>query len=161
MTSSEPSVPRSGRIGKADEESMPAVQTALGTEHAAIWTYRLCTAFLPDSADELDAGQNAHRAQRDVAERLVRGAGGTPVASEPAYSGGKQIDDQGSALALLVTAEDDTSTAWRGVLERTDDANLRRTALDALTSSAVRATRWRSQSGEVPASRPLPGAPQD
>lgn len=152
-----PSAP--GAAGQATEEAVQAVQDALGTEHAAAWAYRLATAFVPDAAEELEAGTLAHRAQRDVAERLLRDAGAAPQPAQAAYVSGTQVTDRNSALTLLVTAEGDVAIAWRGVLERTDDAALRRTALDALTAGAVRATRWRQQAGEVPASRALPGAP--
>jgi hypothetical protein len=134
------------------------VQAALGTEHAAAWAYRLTTAFISDTGGDLDAGEIAHRAQRDLAERLLRDAGATPQAAQAAYVAGGQVNDQASAVRLLVTAEDDVATAWRGVLERTDNAALRRTGLDALTGAAVRATRWRHVAGEVPASRALPGS---
>lgn len=161
MTSSEPSpVGDESRasLGPASGEAVAAVQAALTTEHAAVWTYRLVTAFLPGSSSEaLSAGLTTHRAQRDVAERLISDAGGTPVPAAPAYVSGKQVIDEKSALALLISAESDVATAWRGALERTDDRGLRRTALDALVGAAVRATTWRQQAGEVPASEALPG----
>ncbi|MGH3622549.1 MAG: ferritin-like domain-containing protein [Sciscionella sp.] len=162
MTSSEPSSTDSASrasLGSASGDAVAGVQTTLATEHAAVWAYRLVTAFLPSSsAEALSAGLVTHRAQRDGAERLVRDAGATPVPAAPGYVGGATVTDEKSALTLLVTVESDVATAWRGVLERTDDRGLRRTALDALVGAAVRATAWRQQAGDVPASEALPGA---
>ncbi|NKE58943.1 DUF4439 domain-containing protein, partial [Lentzea sp. PSKA42] len=62
-----------------------------------------------------------------------------------------------SALAALVAVEQDTCAAWRGVLERTDDPGLRTSALESLTTAAVRATRWRKAAGTTPASITMPG----
>jgi hypothetical protein len=44
-------------------------------------------------------------------------------------------------------------------LENTDNADLRKTGLAALTDSAVRQTRWRRLSKQSPASIAMPGLP--
>jgi hypothetical protein len=49
--------------------------------------------------------------------------------------------------------------AWRAVLDRTDDAALRKTALEALTGSAVQAAKWRRVIGSAPTTPALPGKP--
>jgi len=67
------------------------------------------------------------------------------------------VNNQASALAVLVVAETDAGAAWRSVLENTTDAELRRGALDALTDSAVRATKWRKAAGQTPSAAALPG----
>ncbi|MFL6142135.1 MAG: ferritin-like domain-containing protein [Labedaea sp.] len=150
----------SGSAAPLPSDAEDAVQQALGAEHAALWVYGLVSAFLPPAFDAatLD-GTTAHRARRDGTERLLAAAGTTPRPAEPAYLTPKPITDQASALAVLVTAETDAAVAWRAVLERTDDATLRTAALAALTSAAVRATRWRKAAGLVPAAPPLPGLP--
>lgn len=149
--------------GKAPlpDDAVNAVQSALGAEHAALWVYGLVSAFLPDSFNTaVTEGTTAHRARRDATSRLLADAGKTPRTAEPAYVPPKPVNDQKSALAVLVLAESDTAVAWRAVLERTDDANLRRAALEALTIAAVRATRWRRAAGQSPAAPPFPGQPQ-
>jgi hypothetical protein len=139
-------------------EAGDAAQAALGAEHAALWVYGLVSAFLPAGFDAaIQDGMTGHRARRDATERLLAAAGLTPRPAEPAYVTPKPVTDQASALAVLVTAEVDASVAWRAVLERTDDATLRKAALEALTESAVRATRWRKASGVVPAAVAMPG----
>ena len=110
--------------------SVEAVQTALGTEHAALWTYGLVSAFVTNQAPVTE-GANAHRARRDTTERWLRDHGATPNPPAAAYVPPSPVSDGPSALAALVAVEQDTCAAWRGVLERTDDAALRTSALDA------------------------------
>jgi Domain of unknown function (DUF4439) len=142
------------------EESWSAVQDALGAEHAAVWVYGLVSAFLPEQfAASVAEGTVEHRTRRDATVRLLADAGETPRAAEPAYVPPQPVSDQASALAVLVVAEADTAVAWRAVLERTNDAELRRSGLAALTAAAVRATRWRRAAGEAPAAPAFPGRP--
>ena len=146
--------------GQLPAETVDAVQKALGTEHAAIWIYGLASAFLPPSAQSaVTEGMTAHRARRDATERLLRDGGATPAPGAPAYLPPSPVTDATSAAAVLAAAETDTSVAWRGVLERTDDPNVRRAAMAALTSSAVRAVRWRRRAGQSPAVQQFPGRP--
>lgn len=153
---SQPSSPPTALPAEAAE----AVQRALGAEHAAIWVYGLVSAFLSDEFDAaVQDGANAHRTRRDTVEGLLADAGQHPRAAEPAYLPPEPVTDQASAIAVLVVAETDASVAWRAVLERTDQASLRRTGLEALTDSAVRATRWRRAAGQSPATPALPGEP--
>ncbi|MEU7477383.1 ferritin-like domain-containing protein [Lentzea sp. NPDC042327] len=135
--------------------STEAVQTALGTEHAAVWTYGLVSAFLDNPA--VAEGANAHRARRDTTERWLKDHNATPNPPAAAYLPPSPVSDGLSAIAALVAVEQDACAAWRGVLERTDDAALRTSALDALTTAAVRATRWRKAAGTTPASITMPG----
>lgn len=140
--------------------ALAAVQAALGAEHAALWVYGLVSAFLPDRFDlPVTEGATAHRARRDATERLLADAGETPRPPEAAYVAPQPVTDEPSALAVLVVAESDAAVAWRAVLERTEDRELRRAALEALTAAAVRATRWRRAAGERPAARAFPGKP--
>ncbi|GAA2820718.1 ferritin-like domain-containing protein [Crossiella cryophila] len=156
MTSPQPS----GTTTTMEPEAMAAVQRALAAEHAADWAYGLATAFVKDSLQNaLREGATLHRARRDSTERLLRDAGATPVAAEPGYAAPQPVTDQPTAITLLVTAETDATAAWRAVLERTADANLRRSSLDALTAAAVRATRWRKAGGATPLTVPFPGQP--
>jgi hypothetical protein len=155
MTTAQPTGPTTMT---ADEAT--ATQDALSAEHAALWVYRLVSAFLPNDYDAaVQEGTNAHRARRDATELLLSGAGQTPRSGEPAYVPPQPVTDQPSAIAVLVIAETDVTVAWRAVLERTDNKTLRATALDGLTDAAVRATRWRLAGGQTPGTPPLPGTP--
>jgi hypothetical protein len=140
--------------------SVDAVQKALGAEHAAVWIYSLVSAFLPASFNNaLTEGVTAHRALRDTTERALTAASATPRGPEAAYVPPQPVTDQASSLAVLAVAESDAAVAWRSVLENTDDPDLRKTALGALSGSAVRATRWRKAAGTTPAATAMPGQP--
>ncbi|MFL6149062.1 MAG: ferritin-like domain-containing protein [Pseudonocardiaceae bacterium] len=138
-----------------------ALQGALGAEHAAVWVYGLVGAFLPDALSRrLDEAGIAHQARRDATQRILIDAGATPVPPEPGYLTPEPVTDAASALRLAITAETDAAAAWRSVVERSPaDADLRGTALEALTDAAVRATRWRATVGATPLTVPFPGAP--
>ncbi|MFC6092893.1 ferritin-like domain-containing protein [Saccharothrix sp. BKS2] len=137
--------------------SVDAVQGALGAEHAAVWTYGLVSAFISQQGAAVAEGANAHRARRDTTERWLRDQGAAPEPPAPAYLPPQPVDSAASAIAALIAVETDCCVGWRGVLERTEDADLRRSALDALTASAVRATRWRKAAGLTPLSITFPG----
>jgi hypothetical protein len=155
-----PTTTPGGGTRELPEDTVDALQRALGTEQAAVWIYGLASAFLPAAAQAaMTEGMTAHRARRDATERLLRDAGAIPVASAPAYLPPHPVTDAVSAAAVLVSAESDTSVAWRGVLERSDDQTVRRTATEALTGSAVRAVSWRRRAGQSPAVVPFPGQP--
>jgi predicted component of type VI protein secretion system len=141
-------------------DSIAAVQKALGAEHAAVWIYELVSAFLPDAFNTaLSEGAIAHRARRDATERALAAAEVTPQPPEAAYISPQPVTDQASSLAVLALVESDAAVAWRSVLENTDQADLRTMALEVLTSSAVRATRWRKAAGTSPAATAMPGQP--
>lgn len=141
-------------------ETVAAVQAALGAEHAAIWVYGLVSAFLPAAYDKaLREGASLHRDRRDTTARQLDAAGVAPEPAKPAYLPPSPVDSEAAAVKLVVTAEQDATVAWRALLERCDDAELRASALAALTDSAVRATRWRIEAGDSPAAPPFPGQP--
>lgn len=138
-----------------------ALQSALATEHAAVWAYGLVSAFLADElAGQLAEAAAAHRARRDGAEQVLIDAGALPVPAEPGYLTPEPITDNASALRLAITVETDTAAAWRSVIERSPvEPGLRRAALDALIAAAVQATRWRTTARSTPATVPFPGVP--
>jgi hypothetical protein len=137
-----------------------AVQNALGAEQAVLWWYGTASAFTTGSvAGEVIAAMGPVRNLRDTTAQRLSAAGATPKPAAPAYSSPQQVTSQSSALTILAIAEADATTAWRAVLERTDDPSVRAAALAALIDSAVRETRWRRLSGQSPASISLPGKP--
>ncbi len=138
-----------------------ALQGALRAEHAAMWAYGVAGAFVPRGlAGRLDEALTAHQARRDATERALIDAGVAPVAPEPGYLTPEPVTDAASALRLLITAENDAAAAWRSVVERGPaEPSLRGSALEALTTAAVRATRWRATAGTAPVTVPFPGVP--
>ncbi|HEY8371452.1 MAG TPA: ferritin-like domain-containing protein [Pseudonocardiaceae bacterium] len=157
MTS--PANPTSAGAPVLQGAAVDAVQQALAAEHAAEWCYDLVMAFLTTKALQENAARDAlaHQARRDATERMLRDAGATPASAQPAYRA--EVTDEPSAIALLVTVEADAAVAWRGVLERTEDPELRRRALAALVESATRGARWRKTAGSDPMTVPFPGQP--
>lgn len=149
---------RPQRTGSLTPEAEQAVQDALAAEHAAVWVYSLVIPYLPsDYANGIEAGADAHRNRRDVAERVLTGAGATPAPPETAYVPPHPVTDEMSAARLVVVAETDAAVAWHGVLERTDNVALRGMATEALIGSATRGTGWRMETGDKPAAPALPG----
>lgn len=143
------------------DQASASLRSALGAEHAAVWVYGLAAAYgsSPRVESAINDGLNEHRAHRDTAELLLQNAGQVPPATQAAYSLPTTVTDQTSAIQALGTAEHDCQVGWRSVLENTDDADLRRTALDALTASATRATRWRITFNTRPTTQAFPGQP--
>ncbi|HVV09542.1 ferritin-like domain-containing protein [Amycolatopsis sp.] len=140
-------------------EAVGPLQKALDAEHAAVWVYALVSAFVTSNyTASVSDGANEHRNRRDACVRMLDAAGVTPDGAEPAYITPKPVTDSTSAKSVVASAEADAAAAWRGVLEGTDDENLRKVALVALLGSARRGTRWRVAAGESPAAVALPGA---
>ena len=135
-----------------------ALQTGLAAEHAVIWGYGVVGAHAGDAllAKVRDA-DDAHRTVRDDAIALVARYGGTPVATDPEYALPFPVTDRASALRLAVHLEEGAAAAWRYAVAATDDVDVRRTALVALSDAAVRATRWRLALPTTPATVAFPG----
>ena len=135
-----------------------ALQTALAAEHAVVWGYgvvggRADDALLP----AVRAADSAHRARRDGTAALVHEYGGDPVVTEPSYALPFPVPDRRAALRLAVHLEEGAAAAWRYAVAATDDVDVRRTALTALSDAAVRATRWRMALPTTPATVAFPG----
>ena len=96
---------------------------------------------------------DAHRTLRDDTVGLVARYGGDPVSTEPEYALPFPVTDRASALRLAVHLEEGAAAAWRYAVAATDDVEVRRTALTALSDAAVRATRWRLALPTSPATR--------
>jgi hypothetical protein len=148
-------------VSELSDAESNALSSALGAENAAVWVYGVSTAFASAGhvQSAINEGMTDHRARRDSAEGLLQDAGRSAPATQAAYSLPNQVTDQQSAITALITAENDCEVGWRSVLETTANAGLRRTALDALTTSATRATQWRITIGTQPAAEPFPGSP--
>lgn len=147
-------------MSELQEKTANALRAALKAEHATLWVYSLAEAFLGrDTRSAADEAAAEHREQRNAAERALRDANLTPPTGAPAYRLPKSVEDANSAVRMLITSETDCQVGWRSVLENTEDAGLRRTALKGLTTSATRATRWRLHAGQRPSATAFPGKP--
>jgi hypothetical protein len=137
---------------------LPALQTGLAAEHAVIWGYGVVGAHVSGALlAQVREADDAHRTLRDDTIALVARYGGDPVATQPAYALPFPVTDRASALRLAVHLEEGAAAAWRYAVAATDDIEVRRTALTALSDAAVRATRWRLALPTTPATVPFPG----
>jgi hypothetical protein len=145
---------------RIDATAEAALQDALAAEHAALWCYSYAVAFLP-AAQRAQArdDEGAHRALRGQIEQTLTQIGARAVSAQPAYATPQPVDDGPSAAALVVVAETDALAAWRSVVERTPDRELRQAALKALTDGTLRCARWRVVVGTPPAIPVFPGRP--
>jgi Domain of unknown function (DUF4439) len=136
-----------------------ALAAALAGEHAAIYGYGVVGAHL--TGGELIAARQAeaaHRNRRDALLEALSGAGVPPPVTEPQYALPFPVTDEASAIRLALQVEERSGALWRAVLPPGSTAQ-RRTALNALTDTAVRAARWRRASGQQPGTVALPGVP--
>lgn len=141
-----------------DKVAVDALQGALATEHAALWSYALAVAFLPpEQAEQARLDADAHRELRSRVSETITEVGTRPVSAQPAYDPPQPVTDAASAAALVVVAETDTMAAWRSVAERTTYRELRAVALSTLTAATVRCARWRQVTGEQPFVPDFPG----
>ncbi len=144
--------------GAVPAEAVDPLQTALAAEHAAVWVYGLVGAFLPaDFGDGEKSGAAEHALRRDYLQTTLAASGATPVAPEAAYVPKNPVTDTKSASQVVATAEADCASAWLAVVNHTDDAGLRTTALHALVAASRRGTPWRSEAGEKPTAIAMPG----
>jgi hypothetical protein len=135
-----------------------ALQIALAAEHAVIWGYGVVGAHVGDAlVGRVRDADNAHRTRRDATIALIVRYDGTPVATEPEYALPFPVTDRNSALRLAVRLEEGAAAAWRYAVAATDDVQVRRTALTALSDAAVQATRWRLTLPTSPATVAFPG----
>ncbi len=130
---------------------------ALVAEHAAVFGYGLVGARLDGGTLALATqAELAHRARRDVLVLRLTERGAPVPPAEPAYGVAEPVTDQAGALKLAIGIEERTAAAWRAALLSTEGDD-RRTAVDALTDCAIRATRLRKAANLTPLTVPFPG----
>jgi hypothetical protein len=139
-----------------------AWQAALAAEHQAAFGYPLLGPQLTGADQALArACQAAHEALRDTTAARIAAAKLTPVAPLGDYPRLYPVSGAKAARALAVRLETDCAAAWRFLYATAAAADGNRTlcgqAQQALTASAVRATRWRIAAGTSPATVAFPG----
>jgi Domain of unknown function (DUF4439) len=135
-----------------------ALFDAVAGEQGVIYGYGLVSAHSTPDANDLVANAMAeHRARREQAiDRLAARNVTAPLAA-PGYQLPMVVNNPTDAAKLAVRMEEDTSVAWRAVLERAATSEDRAFAVTALTESAVTAARWRADVGTQPATVAFPG----
>jgi hypothetical protein len=146
-----------------DDSAVPqvtvdALQRALASEHAALWSYKMSMAFVPaDWAARARADIEAHTTLRGQITQTLSDVGQRPVSAQPAYTPPQPVVDAVSAGALLVSAETDTIAAWRSVMERSAQTALREAGLKAMTECTGRLAFWRTGTERSPVVPVFPG----
>lgn len=126
---------------------LDALQTALAAEHAALHVYgtlgaRTSLSATPQLYEELVAAYDAHRDLRDELTGRVRDAGAEPVAAEPAYELPSPLATPDDVIRAARDIERSCEATYAWVVEQTS-GQARRSAVSALTQSAVRALAFR------------------
>ena len=141
---------------------LTAWQDALAAEQQAAFGYALLGPHLPaDRQDLARSHQAVHEQLRDATAAAIEAAGARPVAALGDYPALYGI----APLTLAPRLEDDCAAAWRYFYAAMAMAatspgtwrTLRTSAQRGLTSSALRATRWRLLSGARPPVVAFPG----
>jgi hypothetical protein len=140
-----------------------AWQAALTAEHEAVFGYAVLGPKLRTAEQRSLAHncQDAHATLRDATVTAIAAAGLTPVPAQADYPSVYTATDAQAALQLAVVLEVRAAAAWRYLYAQAaadqTRTSLRAPAQDALTASAVRATRWRVAAGAKAATVPFPG----
>jgi hypothetical protein len=141
-----------------DPQTLAAWQDALAAEQQAAFGYALLGPHLPASRQDLARScQALHEQLRDDTADAIAAAGAAPRAAQGDYPALYGV----APLQLTAQLEDACAVGWRffyaALAESGGAAALRRTAQRGLTSSAVRATRWRVVAGSAHAVVAFPG----
>jgi hypothetical protein len=141
-----------------------AWQDALAAEHQAVFGYALLGPHLAKADEQLAVRcSDGHETRRDAVAAGITRAGLRPVAPQADYPALYPVADGAAARALAIRLEDDCAVAWRYLYLQAASTTqpqakaLRAPAQEALTASAVRATRWRALRNPAKATTPFPG----
>ncbi|WP_123023679.1 ferritin-like domain-containing protein [Mycolicibacterium stellerae] len=153
MTSAESTGP-----SRPPDADVAALFDAVATEHAVIYGYGLVSAHsTPDDNDLVAAAMSEHRERREAAIEMLAARGADPPLPAAGYQVPMQVDNPTDAANLAVRMEEDSSVAWRAVVEQATSTQQRAFAVTALTQTAVTAARWSKVLGVWPITVPFPG----
>lgn len=135
-----------------------ALFDAVAVEHGAIYGYGLVSAHSTAEDNALVATAMAeHRARREAAIALLEARSVTPPLPAAGYQLPAPVTDPTDAANLAIRMEEDTSVAWRAVLEQATSADDRAFAITALSETAVTTARWRAILNTWPVTVAFPG----
>jgi hypothetical protein len=127
---------------------VPALQTALAGEHAAIYGYGVVGSHLRGSArTRAQEAYDVHRARRDQLQQLIVERKATPVPASAAYRLPRPVLNAADATLLATELEERLAAVWVDAVGDLD-GRLRELAGQVLQDVAVRAAGWRG--GSVP-----------
>jgi hypothetical protein len=140
--------------------TLDSLQSALATEHGAVYGYGVLGARLTGSAQQLaQVYWDGHRARRDSLTTFLTEAHARPVAAAAAYKLPVKVTSSRTAAELAAKLEDDLVTAYVGLSAATDP-RLREMAAYSAQEAMTRTVRWRASAGlaTTPAAA-FPGLP--
>jgi hypothetical protein len=135
-----------------------ALFDAVAVEHGVIYGYGLVSAHSTAEDNALVATAMAeHRARREEAMARLEARSVTPPLPAAGYQLPAPVTDPADAANLAIRMEEDSSVAWRAVLEQAVSDDDRTFAVAALTQTAVTAARWRAIVNAWPVTVAFPG----
>lgn len=135
-----------------------ALFDAVAVEHGTIYGYGLVSAHATAEENALVATAMAdHRDRREAAMALLEARSVTPPLPAAGYQMPAPVTDPTDAANLAIRMEEDTSVAWRAVLEQATSADDRTFAVRALSETAVTAAKWRAIVNVWPVTVAFPG----
>lgn len=135
-----------------------ALFDAVAVEHGAIYGYGLVSAHSTAEDNALVAAAMAeHRARRESAIAMLEARSVTPPLPAAGYQLPSPVNDPTDAANLAIRMEEDSSVAWRAVLEQATSDDDRAFALAALSETAVTAAKWRAIANAWPVTVAFPG----
>lgn len=135
-----------------------ALFDAVAVEHGAIYGYGLVSAHSTAEDNALVATAMAeHRARRESAISMLEARSVTPPLPAAGYQLPAPVTDPADAANLAIRMEEDTSVAWRAVLEQATSTEDRAFAVTALSETAVTAAKWRAIVNAWPVTVAFPG----
>jgi hypothetical protein len=138
-----------------------ALQDALAAEHVAVWGYGVVGAALDgDARGQAADSENAHRDVRDGLVAMLDERKADPVPAQAGYALPFPVLSAVDAASLAVVLEDGVAAAWVSVLAGAAERDTRQLAVDALTSTELRAVLWRAAAGKTPVTSAFPGLPE-
>jgi hypothetical protein len=141
-----------------------AWQAALASEYAAVFYYGALGPRLTEAGQITLARtiEEQHRELRDRTAEALVAAGQSPNPPQADYPLPFALAGSVDAQRLALGTETNCAAAWRYLVTTAASGpapvGLRQAASDALTASAIRATRWRSILHPAEPTVPFPGS---
>jgi hypothetical protein len=131
--------------------TVPALQSALAAEHAAVYGYGVVGAYLSGGLQATaTADWVAHQVARDRLEAMLRSIGSSqPTAAAVAYQLPIPVHSARDAVALAVVLEDRVATAYLGLVALSATA-IREFGALGVQAAALRAAAWRGSTVAFP-----------
>ena len=151
MTSPTPETP--------DTNSVDALQRALKTEYATVYSYGLVSAYINEYFNSLVATSlHAHQDIRDHTIELLKSSHSVVPLPALGYRPSQSLATSDDAQQLALLLEKESAIAWRVVVEQANTEEIRRFGVQTLTQVTLLASHWRQDLGLWPFTDTFPGS---